>query len=100
MSSSNDENKFEIGIANKQDWRAMRGAISEVRIWKTARTAEQIKSNMCCLNKGVPKGLLARWNFSIGIETDYIQDSSGTPYPVDFGSGNTGWCAFIFHYRR
>lgn len=83
MTSSADDNRFEIGLAAKQNWRAMRGTVSEVRIWKTPRTLEQIRSNMCSFQDVTDDGLLVRWNFSVGVETDFIQDSSGNPYPVN-----------------
>ncbi|MGY3055362.1 hypothetical protein ACVWYG_003577 [Pedobacter sp. UYEF25] len=83
LASSNDGNRFEIGRAAGQDFRAMRGAVSEARVWTVARTAQQIKDNMCALTAGTHTGLLTRWNFTAGTETGYIQDSNGGKYETN-----------------
>lgn len=83
LAVSNDNNRFSIGQATDQDWRAIRGSVSEVRIWQVARTEKQIKDNMCTLTEENPSKLFARWDFGAGVETDYIQDISGGKYSTD-----------------
>jgi len=83
LASSGDGDRFEIGRAFGQDWRAMRGTIAESRVWTVARTAKQIKDNMCTLAEEESQGLLARWNFSAGVETNYIQDINGGKYETN-----------------
>ena len=82
LTSSSDGNRFEIGRAFGQDFRAMKGAVSEARVWTVARTGQQIKESMCGLT-GTSTGLLARWNFTAGAETGYIQDSNGGKYETN-----------------
>lgn len=82
LASSSDGNRFEIGRAFGQDFRAMKGTVSEARIWTVARSGQQIKDNMCGLT-GQATGLLARWNFTAGTETGYIQDSNGGKYETN-----------------
>lgn len=83
LTSSNDGDRFEIGRASGQDWRAMNGMVSEARVWKVARTAQQIKDNICTLKEEDPKGLLTRWDFTAGCNTNYIQDSNGGTYQTN-----------------
>ncbi|WP_354357695.1 LamG-like jellyroll fold domain-containing protein [Pedobacter sp. UYP30] len=83
LASSSDGNRFEIGRAFGQDFRAMKGIVSEARVWTVARTAQQIKDNMCALTAETNTGLLSRWNFTAGAETDYIQDSNGGKYETN-----------------
>jgi hypothetical protein len=52
------------------------GSIAELRIWKTARSAEQIKANMGITLKGNEPGLMGYWRFSEGSGTE-TADSSG-----------------------
>ena len=44
------------------------GSIDEVRVWTTARTAEQINGSMNCELQGNETGLLAYYNFNQGID--------------------------------
>ncbi|MGI8603644.1 MAG: LamG-like jellyroll fold domain-containing protein [Verrucomicrobiales bacterium] len=39
------------------------GQIDDVRVWKTARTADQIRENLFASLKGGEEGLIALWNF-------------------------------------
>jgi len=61
----------------------MRGTVAEARVWTVARTAQQVKDNMCGLPAQSNTGLLARWNFTAGTETGYIQDSNGGKYETN-----------------
>jgi hypothetical protein len=83
LASSSDGNRFEIGRAFGQDFRAMKGTVSEARVWTITRTAQQIKDNQCGLVSATNTGLLARWNFTAGVETGYIQDSNGGKYETN-----------------
>lgn len=42
------------------------GKIDEVRIWNTARTADEIQSNMCNALQGNETGLIGYWNMNEG----------------------------------
>lgn len=66
--------KFVVGLATDQEWRAMQGVVSYARIWKEARTAGQIKSNMNNLVETNLDKLVSFWNFSEGKETSVIHD--------------------------
>jgi hypothetical protein len=83
LASSTDGNRFEIGRAFGQDFRAMKGTVSEARVWTVARTAQQILDNKCGLVAGTNAGLLSRWNCTAGAETGYIQDSNGGKYETN-----------------
>jgi gliding motility-associated-like protein len=47
--------------------RFFKGSIDEVRIWNTARTANEIASNMSVALSGAESGLVAYYNFDQGI---------------------------------
>lgn len=83
LASSSDGDRFEIGRACGQDFRAMRGIAAEARVWTTARTSTEIQENMHDLKDAQPEGLLARWIFSAGVETNYIQDINGGKYETN-----------------
>ncbi|KAA6310826.1 hypothetical protein EZS27_037940, partial [termite gut metagenome] len=80
-----DGGRFEIGHASPYDWdwHAMQGIVSEARIWTVARTQQEISGNLCRLTETNPVGLLAHWDFTAGVETDYIQDISGGQYETN-----------------
>lgn len=88
LASSADGDRFEIGRAFGQDWRVIRGAVAEARVWTVARTAEQIGDNLCTLVEEQPTGLLARWEFAAGAPTNYIQDINGGKYETDMFIAN------------
>ena len=50
------------------------GCMDEVRIWNTARTAQQIRQNMACKLTGVESNLIAYWNFDDGTATDQTKN--------------------------
>lgn len=83
LASGSDDNKFVVGWASNQYWRWMLGNVSEVRIWKAARTIEQINDNMCSLREADTEGLFARWDFTAGVATDYIQDTGESGYEIN-----------------
>lgn len=83
LTKSNDGGRFEIGRAFGEDWRALRGKVSQARVWTVARTAEQIGESLCTLDPTEQEGLLALWDFSSGTATNYIPDSQTGPYRTD-----------------
>jgi len=88
LTSSGEDGRFVVGRAFNQDFRAMQGVISEARVWTVARTEEQIKNNMCTLSKDDVEGLLAKWDFSSGLNTDYVLDSGGNKYKTILSIAN------------
>ncbi len=52
---------------NNQDFH---GQMDEVRVWKTARTAEEIRGNLATQLTGDEPGLAALWNFEDGTARD------------------------------
>ncbi|MGO1595032.1 MAG: LamG-like jellyroll fold domain-containing protein [Sphingobacterium sp.] len=84
LTQSSDGGRFEIGRAFGQDWRALRGQVSQAKVWTVARTAEQIAGNLCTVDPAAAEeGLLAFWDFSSGTATNYIPDSQKGPYRTD-----------------
>ncbi len=59
--------------------RRLDGQMDEVRIWNTARTASQIRNNMCKSLTGNESGLVAYYNFDNTSGT-VLQDFSGNGY--------------------
>ena len=57
----------------------LEGKLDEVRIWNTARTASQIRDNMCRTLTGNESGLVAYYNFDNTSGT-VLQDFSGNGY--------------------
>ncbi|QES88624.1 LamG-like jellyroll fold domain-containing protein [Rhizosphaericola mali] len=80
IASSGDGNRFEIGRAAGQDFRAMQGAVSMARVWKVIRNANQLKEDMCKFQISDNNGLIANWNFSAGISTYYLEDINNSKY--------------------
>jgi hypothetical protein len=83
LASSDDANKFVVGWATDQYWCRMLGAVSEVRVWKSARTPQQIMDNMWELKETGSGDLFARWDFSAGVATDYIQDTGNSGHEIN-----------------
>ena len=78
LTYQNKDPAFMIGRAFDVSWRAFYGKIAEARIWRVARTAEQIKDNMCSLSDDYDAGdLVGRWLFNDGTETSAFSDLSG-----------------------
>ncbi|MBD8387145.1 LamG-like jellyroll fold domain-containing protein [Dysgonomonas sp. BGC7] len=67
-----------LGRVGSDYWRGLSGVIGEARVWKVARTAEQIRNNACSLTESSPKGLISHWIFGYGIATPSIEDLAGT----------------------
>lgn len=83
LGRSGDANKFVVGWATDQYWCRMLGGVSEVRVWKSARTQQQIKDNMEELADADSGDLFARWDFSAGVPTDYIQDTGNSGHEIN-----------------
>lgn len=88
LASSTDGDRFEIGRAFGDDWRCMRGVVSEARVWTVARSSAQINDNMWNLQESTPTGLLAHWDFTAGVATNYIQDINGGKYETNLYIAN------------
>jgi hypothetical protein len=52
-----------VRLGNSDFGQLMQGAMDEVRVWKTARTGEQIRENIAKPLTGSEPGLVALWNF-------------------------------------
>lgn len=65
------------------------GCIAEVRIWKTARTGEQIRANMKALLTGKEPDLQGYWRFAEGTGAE-TADCSGHGFTGKF-VGNVSW---------
>ena len=74
----NADNYFMIGRANNNDYRNGLIRVYQARIWKTARTEQEIKENLCELKSGYnTDDLVGYWIFSDGIEKSEYEDLSG-----------------------
>jgi len=73
---------------DSRDIQQFKGQISDLRIWKTARTAEQIKNNMYLQLRGIEMGLVGYWRMgaiSEGKIIDFTENRNdgivhGNPY--------------------
>ncbi len=61
----------------------MNGEIDEMRIWRTARTEEEIRANMCRKLSGTETGLESYWRFDEGAGTT-VADLSGSGHNGTF----------------
>jgi hypothetical protein len=74
-----DDGAFMIGKALGA--RFFDGEISDVRIWSTARTEDEIKENLCGIDPETP-GLIANWKFDDRKGT-MIKDYSPNKYDIE-----------------
>lgn len=81
LCAGNDGGKISIGRAS-DDRRFLCGALREARIWNVCRTVEQLKANAKELQEEHPDGLLARWIFSPGASTTYVEDATNADYDL------------------
>lgn len=73
--ATNEEYEFFIG-KSYNDWRPLQGKISEARVWKRARTADELKANMQGIsNPKEEKDLIGYWKFDEG-KGNVIKDYS------------------------
>lgn len=81
LCAGGDGGKISIGRASDNK-RFLDGAILEARIWYVCRTEEQLKANAWELQETNPEGLLARWDFSAGAPTSYIEDATNSDHEL------------------
>jgi len=68
-SINNGDHNF-LGRSNWEGNEDFDGQMDEVRVWKVARTAEEIRANLASQLTGSEPGLLALWNFEDGTARD------------------------------
>lgn len=73
----NSDPGFMIGRNCGQNWRAFWGYLAEARVWRTARSAEEIRNNMNSLSGHNNADLVGWWKFDTGVETEKFVDLSG-----------------------
>lgn len=81
LCAGNDGGRVSIGKAS-DNRRFLDGAILEARIWYVCRTEEQLKANAWSLQETNPAGLLARWDFSAGAPTSFIEDGTNSNHEL------------------
>ncbi|NDV77990.1 LamG-like jellyroll fold domain-containing protein [Dysgonomonas sp. 511] len=77
LTKTNNAPGLGIGRIGHGDYRAMNGIVAEARVWKTARTADQIRDNICLFSETDQSGLISRWVCGYGIQTPSITDLNG-----------------------
>ena len=71
-------NEFYLGHSSSNNYPDFMGELDEVRIWRTRRTAEQIRANLYRRLRGDEPGLAALWNFDEACaEGTTARDASG-----------------------
>jgi signal transduction histidine kinase/DNA-binding response OmpR family regulator/ligand-binding sensor domain-containing protein len=68
-SINNGDHNF-LGRSNWEGNEDFDGQMDEVRVWKVARTADEIRANLASQLTGSEPGLLALWNFEDGTARD------------------------------
>ncbi len=83
---------FYIGQSANDD-RYMNGWVSEARVWATARSAAELKNNVCWVDP-LSEGLVAYWRFNETAEagSKIVTDLTGNGYNAKFA----GWSAPSF----
>ncbi|MCI7309578.1 MAG: DUF1735 and LamG domain-containing protein [Prevotella sp.] len=83
---------FYIGQSANDD-RYMNGWVSEARVWATARSAAELKNNVCWVDP-LSEGLVAYWRFNEVAEagSKNVTDLTGNGYTATFA----GWAAPTF----
>lgn len=84
-----NNNFFNIGAScNPTPGEFFNGSIDEVRVWNTARTAEQINGSKNCELQGNETGLVAYYNFNQGV--DQANNSTVTVLTDATSNANNG----------
>ncbi len=78
LTKTNDQPGLGLGRVGNGDYRGLNGILAEARVWKVARTSQQIRENACTFSEQNPTGLVSRWVCGYGIETASITDLAGT----------------------
>lgn len=83
---------FYIGQSANDD-RYMNGWVSEARVWATARSAAELKNNVCWVDP-LTEGLVAYWRFNEVAEagSKNVTDLTGNGYTAKYA----GWSAPTF----
>lgn len=77
------------GNGDYNDYRNGLIRVYQARIWKTARTEQEIKENLCELKSGYnTDDLVGYWIFSDGIEKSEYEDLSGHEMNAKVGDHN------------
>lgn len=82
LCAGGDGGRISIGRASGDNKRFLNGAILEARIWTVCRTEDELKANAWTLQEKSPEGLLARWDFSAGAPTSYIEDGTNSDHEL------------------
>lgn len=82
LCAGGDGGRISIGRASGDNKRFLNGAILEARIWTVCRTEDELKANAWTLQEESPEGLLARWDFSAGAPTSYIEDATNSDHEL------------------
>lgn len=78
-----------LGRIGEGSHRGLNGQIGEARVWSVARTADQIKNNVCDLNPSDRNGLISHWKFDYGTgNVDAIDDLNGTCNAVVYSNNS------------
>lgn len=79
LSMVNGDPGMMIGRSGNSEWRFGYMNIHEARVWKTARTGEQIREGMNGLQSDSYEAddLVAHWVFSDGVNTTMFEDRTG-----------------------
>lgn len=78
LTQVNSDPGLMIGRSNNDNNRLGYCYVYQARVWKSARTQEEIRNNLCELKEGYsPDDLLGYWMFSDGIEKSVFEDLSG-----------------------
>lgn len=72
---TDDHRRFFV-IGGRQDVDDFHGYLTDVRVWLTARTDEEIRTNMASRLTGAEPGLIGYWDFSEGAGP-FLMDKSG-----------------------
>lgn len=91
LPTSINKSPADLQIGESPGWpgRAWDGKIDEVRIWNTARTADQVKQNMTKALQGTEDGLVAYYNFDEDNTSSTLTDKTGNGHNgtlVNYGS--------------
>ncbi len=80
-------NQVNIGARIGASTENFTGNIEDVRVWSSARTAEQIRSSMNCELQGTESGLIAYYKFNQGV--DLANNSAVTTLNATTGPNGT-----------
>jgi hypothetical protein len=88
MTGSITTNADDLMISDAYSGLRFMGCMDEVRLWNTARTAEQIRENMHLPLTGVETGLVSYWQFNEGSGDETVDNVSGNDGAMDYMDHN------------